>query len=225
MDIPTLSMDEELKALWPETRLGCLFYETETREADAALRERTEALLPSLRATLESTPLADMPNLGEARAAYRAFGKDPGRWRISSEALYRRVRQNKDLYRINSVVDVNNLVSLETGFSLGSYDLDAVGAATVFRLGREGETYAGIGKGGIDLCRMPLLADGQGPFGSPTSDSTRTMITPGTRRVLTVIYAFSARDRLESALALAAERFAVFADAVRLRTGIIAGAA
>lgn len=75
--------------------------------------------------------------------------------------------------RINSVVDVNNLVSLETGFSLGSYDLDAVGAATVFRLGREGETYAGIGKGGIDLCRMPLLADGQGPFGSPTSDSAR----------------------------------------------------
>ena len=59
----------------------------------------------------ETTLLAQIPNLDESRKAYKAFGKDPGRFRVSSEALYRRVRQGKDLYRINTVVDANNHVA------------------------------------------------------------------------------------------------------------------
>ena len=187
MSVTDMRIDGDLLSCWPESRLGWLCYEAEPAASCPAVWERMEELLPELRARLESTPLADMPNLGEARRAYRACGKDAGRWRVSSEALYRRVRQGRELYRINAVVDVNNLVSLETGFSLGSYDRDALEGTLVFRRGLPGESYAGIGKDTLDLEHMPLLADAEGAVGSPTSDSTRAMVRPESRRLLTII--------------------------------------
>ena len=139
----------------------------------------------------------------------------------SSESLYRRVRQGKALYQINSVVDANNLVSLETGFSLGSYDTARIGADIVFRLGKAGEVYPGIGKDDIALENMPLLADGEGAFGSPTSDSTRAMITQETCSCLTVVFSFSARSKLEEALALTVKRFGQYANPSHAESFII----
>lgn len=222
MSMPAISIDASLKVLWPETRLGCLFYDAAPGEASEELhRLLVDRVLPPLRATLETTPLAEMPRLGASRRAYKAFGKDPGRFRISSEALYRRIRRGKDLYRINAVVDTNNLVSLETGFSLGSYDAAHLDASVVFRRGKAGESYPGIGKGNVDLENMPLFADSRGPFGSPTSDSTRAVISPETIRVLFVIFAFSERTALEEGMTLAAERFRQYAGAIHLQTRIV----
>ena len=111
------------------------------------------------------------------------------------------------------MVDANNLVSLETGFSLGSYDLARLEGGLLFRLGEAGEMYAGIGKDGIDLARLPLLADARGPFGSPSSDSQRAMISLESRDILTVIYGFSGQEEVEAALALAQKRLTDFAEA------------
>lgn len=131
------------------------------------------------------------------------------------------MRQGKALYQINSVVDANNLVSLETGFSLGSYDTARIGADIVFRLGKAGEVYPGIGKDDIALENMPLLADWEGAFGSPTSDSTRAMITQETRSCLTVVFSFSARSKLEEALALTVKRFGQYANPSHAESFII----
>ena len=209
--LPAIHIDSALLERCPHTRLGCLAHMVTVEESREDLQTYLGGVIaPFLRHMLETTPLADIPNLRESRAAYKAFGKDPGRCRISSEALYRRIRQGKELYRINSIVDANNLASLETGFSIGSYDLNAISGDIVLRLGREGEAYAGIGKDSIDLCHLPLLADEQGPFGGATSDSTRAMITPTTAACLTVIYGFSTLERLEEALALTAGHFAAY---------------
>lgn len=220
-NVPPLMVAEDIRGRVPDIRLGWMTYGATPLQDCPAVWQAVEEVLPALRARLEAVPLADMPNLGEARRGYKACGKDPGRWRVSSEALYRRVRQGKDLYRINSVVDVNNLVSLETGFSLGSYDLGCLRGGLVFRRGMAGEAYAGIGKDAVDLADMPLLADEAGPVGSPTSDSTRAMIRPESRRILTVIYSFSPRPALESALALAVRRFTALAGAQGMAFGII----
>lgn len=207
-------LDPALKALWPEIRLGCLSYAAVPQAENPALWAFFGAhVLPALRDALENTPLANLPNLGEARQAFRAFGRDPGRSRVSSEALYRRLRQGKELYRINSVVDVNNLISLETGFSLGSYDQDRLTGDLNLRLGRAGEVYAGIGKDTLNLENMPLLADEQGPFGGPCSDSRRAMISLESRNIFTVIYSFSGQARLEETMVLAQKRLTSFAGA------------
>ena len=212
-----ISISSEIKHAWPNTCLGCLVWHCKdcTEAEDLWLYAETE-ILPAVKSRLADTALADMPNLSQARKAYKTFGKDPGRLRVSSEALYRRIRQNKDLYRINSVVDVNNLISVQTGFSLGSYDLSCLSDVINFRLGIEGETYAGIGKDNIDLNHLPLLADDNWPFGSPSSDSTRAMITEATTNILTVIYGFSGINATEKALELAKMQIVRFANATSI---------
>lgn len=209
--LPILHIAPEILSLYPQSRLGCLVHDVQVEEPRAdAQTYLSETLSPMLQRLLQDTPLADIPNLRESRAAYKAFGKDPGRYRISSESLYRRIRQGKELYRINSVVDANNLASLETGFSVGSYDLSHVDKDILLRLGQPGEVYRGIGKDALNLENLPLLCDAQGPFGGATSDSTRAMIRPETTTCLTVIYGFSTLKELDRAMQATERLFARF---------------
>lgn len=222
MALPIIRVDENLKAAWPATHIACLYYTVDVYSKNQDLWDYYKnEFAPSLEQKLTTTNLPDMPNIGMARAAYKSFGIDPGRHRISSEALYRRVRQGKVLYQINSLVDANNLASLETGFSLGSYDISHIGPEVEFRLGLQGESYEGIGKTGMTLENMPVFADAAGPFGSPTSDSTRAMITGNTKEAMTIIYSFSGLDALEGSLSITQRYFEQYAAVVDLSIAVI----
>ena len=217
-----LSIGADIKAGCPTMRIGFLHYQVQTEKINPALWDLlNNTIFPALLRQMEETSIPQLPNVAEARQAYKNFGKDPGRYRVSSEAMYRRIKQGKGLYKINTVVDVNNLVSLETGFSVGSYDLAKVEGGIEFRIGREGETYQGIGKDTINIESLPVLCDDKGPFGSPTSDSVRAMITLDTKEVLTVLYDFTGTGDLEAMLARAAQKFAAYANATEIQTGII----
>jgi DNA/RNA-binding domain of Phe-tRNA-synthetase-like protein len=130
------------------------------------------------------------------RSAYKALGKDPARYRGSAEALLRRVIAGKGLPRINNVVDIMNLVSVESRLPIGLYDLAHVQGDIVFRAGRAGETYKGIGKYDLNLEGLPVFCDAGGPHGSPTSDSERTMVTEATKRVLSILISFGGTPEL-----------------------------
>ncbi len=119
---------------------------------------------------------------------FREWGMDPSKYRPSSEALLRRVVQGKGLYRVSNVVDIGNLGSIETGWPFGCYDRSRIQQPIEFRHGVAGESYEGIGKQTWHLQGRPLLADSQGPFGSPISDSTRSMITESAQDILIVLY-------------------------------------
>ena len=131
---------------------------------------------------------ADIPGVSETRAMFHKLDIDPTKNRPSSEALLRRALQNKGLPRINPAVDVCNLCSLEHQLPLGLYDRDLVKGPMQVRVGREGEGYPGIRKQRINLEGRLLLADVDGPFGAPTSDSARTAVTMSTRSLLVVIF-------------------------------------
>jgi DNA/RNA-binding domain of Phe-tRNA-synthetase-like protein len=192
-----VSIDEGLKAKWPTTALGCVTAEVEASGSPAALleemRARVEEILrlPYARGVLESAQIA------ATRAAYKALGKDPARYRGSAEALLRRVIAGKGLPEINAVVDVINLVSVESRLPIGLYDLAHVNGEIVFRVGRAGETYKGIGKYDLNLEGLPVFCDAVGPHGSPTSDSERTMVTSETKQVLAVIISFGGKEGLD----------------------------
>jgi DNA/RNA-binding domain of Phe-tRNA-synthetase-like protein len=166
--------------------------------------------------------LAEAEPLRAVRAMFRAWGMDPSKYRPSSEALLRRVVQGKGLYRVSNVVDIGNLVSIETGWPLGCYDRSRVHAPVVFRHGALGERYEGIGKRTWHLEGRPVLADAHGPFGSPISDSTRTMITPSARDVLITMYvpASAPRASIEVAMARLGERLQQFAGAGVVRAAV-----
>ena len=127
--------------------------------------------------------------IAAVRAMYKRIGLDPTKTRPSSEALLRRVRRGQELPRINNVVDVVNWCSLESQLPFGLYDADRIQGQVELRLGREGEEYAGIRKDTVHLAGRLTLADDLGPFGNPTSDSARTMVTEATVRVMVVVFA------------------------------------
>jgi DNA/RNA-binding domain of Phe-tRNA-synthetase-like protein len=123
------------------------------------------------------------------RTMYRRLGIDPTKTRPSSEALLRRVRKGGSLPRINTLVDICNWCSLELQLPYGLYDLARIDPPIELRLGVEGEQYAGIRKDAVHVGGRLTLADRVGPFGNPTSDSARTMVTEGTTAVLCVVFA------------------------------------
>ena len=175
------------------------------------------------RAEAMNAPLADAearlrragerPGLVSAvRTMYKRVGIDPTKTRPSSEALLRRVRKGEPLPRVNAAVDVCNWCSVETQVPYGLYDLDRVEGDVVLRLGTAGEEYAGIRKEVVHLAGRLALADGVGPFGNPTSDSARTMVTTASTRVVFVMFVpgeLPARVA-DDALALTAGRAARF---------------
>jgi DNA/RNA-binding domain of Phe-tRNA-synthetase-like protein len=150
--------------------------------------DRQDAPLAGAAAAMRTRPEpADV--ISAVRTMYKQVGIDPTKTRPSSEALLRRVRKGDALPRINSLVDIINWCSLESQLPFGLYDLDRVEGGVTLRLGRAGEEYAGIRKDVVHVADRLVLADDQGPFGNPTSDSARTMVTPATVRALVVIFA------------------------------------
>jgi DNA/RNA-binding domain of Phe-tRNA-synthetase-like protein len=166
--------------------------------------------------------LAEAPAILAVRAMFREWGMDPSKYRPSSEALLRRVIQDKSLYRVSNVVDICNLGSIQTGWPYGCYDRARIRLPIELRHGAAGETYEGIGKKMWHLDGRPVLADPDGPFGSPISDSTRSMITESARDVLVVIYAPARApdSEIDGAMARLGERFAQFAGAGAARSVI-----
>ena len=190
-------IDPDLKQKCPRTALACVTASVVTCPSSGELaselraRERAIQQLPN-----PSSVLAES-QIHAVREAYKALGKDPARYRGSAEALLRRVVQGKGLPLINNVVDIINLVSVESLLSLGLYDLERVREPIVFRAGRAGETYKGIGKYDLNLEGLPVFCDALGPFGSPTSDSERTMVTAAAKKILLVIISFGGREGIE----------------------------
>ena len=142
--------------------------------------------------------MLESPPIRATRSGYKALGKDPARYRGSAEALLRRILSGKTFPHINSVVDSINLVSVESRLPIGLYDLAHVRGDVVFRAGRAGETYKGTGKYDLNLQGLPIFCDEEGPHGSPTSDSERTMVTPATTLVLAVLVSFSGTEGLQT---------------------------
>lgn len=168
-----------------------------------------EPLRQAASAMRTAVPSADVT--AAVRTLYKRVGIDPTKTRPSSEALLRRVRKGGELPRINSLVDVVNWCSLETQLPFGLYDLDRIAGAVTLRLGHPGEEYAGIRKDVVHVAGRLVLADAQGPFGNPTSDSARTMVTSRTSRALVVIFVPAGLEgEGERALALTRERVGRF---------------
>ena len=191
-----LEVDEPLRGV---LNLGWLEADGVRHEAlPAAYAAERDAACAAIRARQASRTTGDVDGVAENRSMFHRLGVDPTKTRPSSEALLRRVLQGKDLPTIHPVVDTCNLASLQHQFSLGLYDRDLVRNAVFARLGRPGEGYEGIRKGRVNLANRPLLADDDGPFGAPTSDSARTQVTAGTTSVLVV--AFSPAERASSDL-------------------------
>ena len=211
----------ELKAKCPRAALGCVEAVVVTLASPVTLAASLRACEEHFRKSLDGRAVLEAPAILATRAGYKALGKDPARYRGSAEALLRRLIAGKGLPRINNVVDVINLVSVESRLPIGLYDLANVEGPIEFRAGRASETYKGIGKYDLNLENLPLFADARGPHGSATSDSERTMVTAATTRVLAILVSFGGTGGLEQWTQRLAELLMLYASGNSVETRII----
>ena len=166
----------------------------------AELWDEIHELEQRLRQQLTTESLKTLPGIAATRAVYKKCGKDPSRYRPASEQLIRRMLQGKELYQIDTLVDLVNLASIAYGYSIGGFDADKiVGDTLTLGVGREGEPYEGIGRGLLNIAGLPVYRDRQGGVGTPTSDNERTKMTLATRHLLVLINGYDGnRERVEA---------------------------
>lgn len=152
------------------------------------LWEEIRRLGEKCRQELTTESLKDLPSIAATRRVYKACGKDPSRYRPASEQLIRRMLQGKDLYQIDTLVDLVNVASIAYGYSIGGFDADKfVGDTLTLGVGREGEPYEGIGRGMLNIAGLPVYRDTKGGVGTPTSDNERTKMTLETTHLVVLI--------------------------------------
>lgn len=211
-----VSISEEITAACPGLHLLVLAADVSNTASDPQLWEEIARVETDLRASC----LLEEINKGEpiraTRAAYKRLGKDPNRYRPSSEALRRRILRDLPLYRIDTLVDIINLVSIRSGFSIGGFDAGKIQGSLRLGVGREGEPYRGIGRGSLNIAGLPVYRDEAGGIGTPTSDEERTKIGLETDRLLMIINAYSGPDGLQEAGAYAAALLRRYVSATNL---------
>ena len=164
------------------------------------LWDEINALCEDYRSRFTTVSIKEMAAIEATRRVYRACGKDPSRYRHAAEALIRRVVQGKELYQIDTLVDLINLASMKYGYSIGGFDADKfVGDTLALGVGEPGEPYEGIGRGMLNIEGMPVYRDQKGGVGTPTSDNERTKIDITTTHVLVLINGYDGNTETVSA--------------------------
>lgn len=165
--------------------------------------------------------LSQRPAITGTRKAYKTFGKDPARYRVSSEALCRRAIRGLDLYRINTLVDLINVVSMRSGYSIGGFDASRIEGDMTLGVGTADDVFHGIGRGILNIEGMPVYRDNVGGVGTPTSDEERTKITLETTQLLITINAYAPEMPLEECIQWTIELLKKYAQATDIESYII----
>jgi DNA/RNA-binding domain of Phe-tRNA-synthetase-like protein len=161
-----------------------------------------------------------LPGIFEMRQLYKNTGKDPNRYRPSSEALCRRILNQKGLYKINTLVDIINYVSIISGFSIGGFDHEKIVGKVSLGIGSAGEKFEAIGRGLLNIEGLPVYRDEAGCIGTPTSDEERTKITMKTKEILIIIHSPAGMDNLVDTTELMISLLQDYAKAFNLRNSI-----
>ena len=188
-------VSEEIKQVCPAFVGAAVEAQVVNSTYSAALWDEIHRWEEQFRQQLTTESLKELSGIAATRRVYKACGKDPSRYRPASEQLIRRMLQGKELYQIDTLVDLVNLASIVYGYSIGGFDADKmVGDTLTLGIGREGEPYEGIGRGQLNIAGLPVYRDLQGGVGTPTSDNERTKMTLDTTHLLVLINGYDGQE-------------------------------
>lgn len=195
-----ITVSEEIKNACPEFKGAAIYAEVTNSAFCRGLWDEIDAFTQALTTTTRPEDIKLQPAIAATREAYKRCGKDPSRYRPSAEALRRRLMRGIALYQIDTLVDLINLVSLRTGYSIGGFDADKIqGKDLELGIGRADEPFEGIGRGVLNIEGLPVYRDAAGGIGTPTSDHERTKMDLGTTHILAIINGYSGQEGLHEA--------------------------
>ena len=208
-----ITISEEILAVCPFFCFAALEAKVKNRPFNRELWNEIETFSATFRETYRIEDIKKRIPIHATRKAYKALGKDPNRYRPSAEALCRRIVKGMDLYQINTLVDLINLLSLKTGYSIGGFDADKIRGNLTLGVGKADEKFEGIGRGLLNIEGLPIYRDEQGGVGTPTSDEERTKIDSDTSHLLMIINAYSGKKGLPEAVDYGVELLKKYANA------------
>ncbi len=215
-------ISDEIQKICPSLTLGIVQAKVTNSPTPQFLSEEMTALETEFRQQYTLEELNKRPAILATRLAYKALGKEPGRYRPSAEALCRRILREIPLYRVDTLVDIINIVSVKTGFSIGAFDLNKIeGEKLTLGVGKAGEEFEAIGRGQLNIEGLPVYRDTVGGIGTPTSDHDRTKITSDTRQLLVIINGYNGEDGLQRAINLSVDLLKKYADAKEIQSIIL----
>ncbi len=202
----TIRVSQELKKACPAFAGVAVYAEVTNTAYCEGLWEEINQFTRELTAGTEMEDIKRQPAIAATREAYKRCGKDPGRYRPSAEALRRRLMRGIPLYQIDTLVDLINLVSLRTGYSIGGFDAGKIqGRELELGIGRAEEPFEGIGRGVLNIEGLPVYRDAVGGIGTPTSDDERTKMDMSTTHILAIVNGYSGKQALPEAAAMIQE--------------------
>ena len=223
--LPKITIDNRILTVCPDIKLGLIRAKVKNSETSEALWSEIEKECADVVSQFELLAVNKRPAVAQTRALYKALGKDPNRYRVSSEALCRRAIRGLGLYRINTLVDVINLISLKSGYAISGLDADKiVGDTLTMGVGEAVERYEGIGRGLLNIEGLPVYRDEIGGIATPTSDEERTKISLDTATLQMNINAFGEEMPMDEAISWSVNLLERYADAHDIETRIITAA-
>lgn len=195
-----VSISEEIAKACPNLHVVVVACDVKNTLSNEQLWREISEVENAIRTSGKLEDINKFPPIQATRQAYKRLGKDPNRYRPSAEALRRRIFRDLPLYKIDTLVDIINLLSIQSGYSIGGFDAAKIDGSLVLGVGKEGEIYHGIGRGELNIAGLPVYRDNQGGIGTPTSDEERTKIDMDTTKLLMIINGYSGEEGLNEAV-------------------------
>ena len=189
-----ITIKKEISNLLPNFNVYAFTMDVKVEDS-SVINEKINELEQTINNQYSLEDVLQIPSIKNARDSYKKLGKDPSRYRLACESLFRRLVKGNGLYRVNNVVDAGNVLSIELAKSTAVLDYDKLQGDIYIRIGTADDIYYGIGRGLINVTNIPLYVDDVSPFGSPTSDTERTSITMDTKKILLMVICFDDLDK------------------------------
>lgn len=128
----------------------------------------------------------------------------------------------KGILTINTLVDLINLISMRSGYSIGGFDIDKIiGDTLTLGVGRASESFEGIGRGMLNIEGLPVFRDAVGGIGTPTSDNERTKLSLDTKHLLMTINIYDEDMSIAETIKLTRSYFSKSASCINFRYKLI----
>lgn len=195
-----ITISTQVREACPDLALAIITCEVINTPTSADFWAEMEIEVSKIKEKFSIEEINKRPEIAATRKAYKTFGKDPNRYRPSAEALCRRIVRDIPVYKVSTLVDIINLVSIRSGFSIGGFDIEKIQGNIELGVGTNLDEFEAIGRGVLNVEGLPLYRDQMGGIGTPTSDHERTKISDNTKKLLLIINGYSGKNGLAEAV-------------------------
>src|SRR5690554_3407553 len=215
-----IKISDEILAACPDFHAAAINCKVKNNDYNEELWQEIDIFIKQFSSSNQISDIKKRPTIEATRKVYKKLGKDPNRYRPSGEALCRRILKGQELYQIDTLVDLINLISLKTGYSIGGFDANRIEGDLILGVGKADEPFEAIGRGKMNIEGLPVYRDSIGGIGNPSSDEERTKIALETVHLLMLINGYSGKEGLNEATDYSIDLLKkyAYADQIKIRS-------